>query len=141
MVVDGGLNPRSRLNVVVVLEEVVELLEALAEIFHADLAVFIKVKAQVIVLDEHLDIRVGLPHVRHQLVLSLCQNSNQHAHKFRGIVVEEHHFVLDLMDNLDAAALDSLELADVIYVRVRQLVSLRLLNEAQSLAALKEPQV
>lgn len=141
LIVDGGLDPRSSLDIVVVLEELVELLQALTKIVHADVAVLVKVEAQVIVLHEHLHVRVGGSHVGDKLILALRQHLDQHAHKLAGVVVEEHYLVLDLVEDLGAAALDSFELVDVIYVRIRQFVRLRLLHEAHSLATLVEPEV
>ena len=91
LVVKGRAYAAGGLNVVVALEELVEVLEACAEVVNADRAVLVEVQAQVVVLHEHLDVRVGPTHVVHQLILAFDKYTDQHTDEVRGIVVEEHH--------------------------------------------------
>jgi len=56
LVIEVGADAGGCLKIVVRLKEFIELHEALAEVVHADTAIFIEVKTQVVVLDKDLDI-------------------------------------------------------------------------------------
>ena len=56
LVIEIGADAGGCLKVVVRLEELIELHEALTEVVHANAAIFVEVEAHVVVLDKDLDI-------------------------------------------------------------------------------------
>ena len=56
LVIEVGADAGGSLKVVVRLEELIELHEALAEVVHANAAIFVEIEAHVVVLDKDLDV-------------------------------------------------------------------------------------
>lgn len=135
-------DPCSLLDVVVTLEEFVELSQAAAKVLHADAAILIEIKAQVIIVHEDLDIGVSSSDISNQFFLALTEHIDEHSDKVRSFVIEDNDLLWKFSNSLYdllTLAFDSFILLDIIYVRVSKLICSAGLDVLQSLATLVQP--
>ncbi len=130
--VDSRLYLLRRLNVVVALQKLIQLVQSFAQIVYTNFAIRVEIESQPVILNKNAHVAVSCLNVLEQLSLAIAQHGNQQAHEVCSFVDKKHHTLIDVLDcllqrvgHLQTVILHLLELGDVVDIGVSQFVDLR----------------